>query len=183
MTQDQTPQAGAAFDLQPESSPPISQPTSVDSLTPEQVAQIVQQATSQPQAPLQTVPAVPLPTPIPAPTQITARASVARPVISIGNDDTDEWISVSLVGKSYLCRRPKMLATIEQYIGIDLDNLKDMAEVWGVVNNLVADMIHPSSQAEVLARLHDPNDRIDIVHLSSLRKILSTWGLEQVPTT
>jgi hypothetical protein len=103
----------------------------------------------------------------PTKAQAAATAAAAR-VIDI--EDDEEPITVNLVGKQYIAHKPKSMLAIRLGERINVadfstDNLGAVREAMGEFCVL---MFGTETASDIMARLEDPDDRLDLPHIQRL---------------
>ncbi|QGJ92698.1 tail assembly chaperone [Microbacterium phage Megan] len=98
----------------------------------------------------------------------TKAQAAATPIIDIDSDDTD--IPVRLVGIDYVAHRPKAMLAIRlgervNAQSLDMNDLPALIDTMGEFMRLI---FGTDTAAAIMARLEDPDDRIDLAHIQRL---------------
>jgi len=102
------------------------------------------------------------------PTAAEAQAQAAAPIIDIEADSND--IPVRLVGQDYIAHRPKAMLAIrlgERVNAASLD-MNDLPALVETMNEFMRLIFGTETGALIMARLEDPDDKIDLPHLQQL---------------
>jgi hypothetical protein len=102
--------------------------------------------------------------------QAKAAPATAAPSRVIDIEDETEPITVNLIGQQYTARPPKSMLAIRlgERINsqpIDMDNLGALRDT---MSEFMVLMFGTATAEDIMARLEDPDDRLDLPHLQKL---------------
>lgn len=112
-----------------------------------------------------------------------AKASTPAPSGIIDIEDEEEGIPVRLVGVDYVAHRPKALMAVrlgEQIKGVDME---DVEAVVDLLSRFLRLMFGSTTTVDIMARLDDEDDRLDVVHLFTLVEKMTAEVSNRPPTS
>ncbi|WKW87066.1 tail assembly chaperone [Microbacterium phage Nicole72] len=103
-----------------------------------------------------------------APTDRQAKATpakAAKPAPIIDIEDEEVPIPVRLIGKDYEAHRPKAMLAIRLGERVQNVDLEDTEEAIAAITSFLRLVFDTQTSEAIMARLEDPDDRLDVHHL------------------